>query len=246
MKLTTRAKEAALSLGLYRPARALQRLLSGDSPAPHRALFSQFIKPGDLAFDVGANIGDRTDAMLSVGARVVAFEPQPKCAREVRARAGSDRLTVVESAMGSQVGQAELHLTSTHGWASLRPDWQRSDELGTMTVPVTTLDAEIARHGKPIFCKIDVEGYEAEVLKGLSTPVQALSLEFHCHSQGVGKVQECLMLLSKLGSYEFNITAGETAELLLPDWISMEALASSFPNCASPHPYGDIFARRTS
>lgn len=239
-------KGFALSVGLYRPARALKRLVTRTDLNSHKALFAQFLRPGDLAFDVGANIGERTDAMLSIGAKVVAFEPQPKCAREVRARAGSDRLTVVEAAVGASIGQAELHLTSTHGWASLKPDWQRSDDLGMLLVQVTTLDVEIARHGKPAFCKIDVEGFEAEVLKGLSVPLDALSIEYHCHEGGVRKIKDCLDILDRLGSYTFNLTGTEEANLILPKWLTKDELLSSFPNCAKPHPYGDIFARRNA
>jgi hypothetical protein len=91
------AKKLSISLGIYRPARALHGLLLGDkNKSDHKTLLSEFIRPGDLAFDVGANIGDRTDLMLSLGANVVAFEPQPICAREVRARGSAKRLTVVE------------------------------------------------------------------------------------------------------------------------------------------------------
>jgi hypothetical protein len=106
------AKQLSISLGLYKPARALHRALNPTERSEfrsHKALLSQFIKPGDLAFDVGANIGVRTEIMLALGARVVAFEPQPMCARETRAR-GSNRLIVVEKAVGARMGIAELHV----------------------------------------------------------------------------------------------------------------------------------------
>ena len=70
------AKQISISLGLYRPARALHRLIFRDpNRRDHLAILSEFLKPGCLVFDVGAYVGERTDLMLSLGARVVAFEP---------------------------------------------------------------------------------------------------------------------------------------------------------------------------
>jgi FkbM family methyltransferase len=239
------AKQLSISLGLYGPARALHRLIVGGvDRRDHLAILSEFIGPGDLAFDVGANIGDRTDLMLSLGANVLAFEPQPILAREVRARGSAKRLTVIEAAVGSQVGTADLFLTSSSGMASLRPDWNRPEDRGKLTVPLTTLDAEIAKFGIPAFCKIDVEGLEVEVLKGLSSPIKALSLEYQCDERGVTKVAECLDLLSQLlDTYEFNLIGTEEGKWLSTHWMSKAEFLSSFPACARPHFYGDVFAR---
>jgi FkbM family methyltransferase len=71
-------KQASIYLGVYRPLRVLHRALKPSerkSFLEQRQLLSSFISPGDLAFDVGANIGIRTEVMSSIGARVVAFEP---------------------------------------------------------------------------------------------------------------------------------------------------------------------------
>ena len=128
-------KQVSISLGLYKPARALHRALFPSERqkfATHRALLSTFIQPGDLAFDVGANLGVRSEIMLSIGAQVVAFEPQPVCARETRAR-GNNRLTVVEKAVGAVEGTADLHLKAGSGQASLLPNWQGGPEIGVLT-----------------------------------------------------------------------------------------------------------------
>lgn len=60
-------------------ARALRAW--GPDDAARLEFYSQFIHPGDLVFDVGANVGNRTKIFLRLGARVVAFEPQASCAR---------------------------------------------------------------------------------------------------------------------------------------------------------------------
>jgi FkbM family methyltransferase len=242
MKLTA-VKQLTISLGLYQPARALHRRLTGEDLSGHRELLSEFVQPGDLAFDVGANIGVRTELMLDLGARVVAFEPQPSLAREVRARNKANRLSVVEFAVGAAPGSADLFLTTSTGMASLKPDWQQSQDRGKLTVPVTTLDLEIAKYGVPGFCKIDVEGFEAEVLKGLSKPIRALSIEYHCDESDLAKIRECSRLLASLGNYEFNLVGTEEPEWLLQNWLGSDDFLTAFPGCAAPHVYGDIFAR---
>src|ERR1700691_2125052 len=94
-------KKLSISCGLYGPLRRLYRRLL-DKKGLRRfqddvALYAPFISPGDLCFDVGANIGEKTEVFLALGARVVAFEPQPYCARETAARCGPNRrLTTVE------------------------------------------------------------------------------------------------------------------------------------------------------
>jgi FkbM family methyltransferase len=240
-------KQLSISLGLYRPARALHNLVFRDPDRrDHLAILSEFIKPGDLAFDVGANIGDRTDLMLSLGAKVVAFEPQPILAREVRARASAKRLTVVEAALGPQIGRADLFLTWLTRTASLNADWDANStgEHGKINVPVTTLDVEIRKYGLPVFCKMDIEGFEAEVLKGLSFPIRALSIEFHCDERGVAKMAQCVDMITQLATYEFNLVGTEEGKWLSPHWMSKAEFLSSFPACAHPHFYGDIFARQ--
>ena len=57
------------------------------------ALYARFVRPGDLAFDIGAHVGDRIGSFRRLGARVVALEPQPLCARAIRAiYAGDDKV----------------------------------------------------------------------------------------------------------------------------------------------------------
>jgi FkbM family methyltransferase len=241
------AKQLSISLGLYRPARALHSLIFRDPDRhDHLAILSEFIKPGDLAFDVGANIGDRTALMLSLGAKVVAFEPQPILAREVRARASGKKLTVVEAALGAEVGRADLFLTRLSRTASLHADWDTSSagEHGEISVPVTTLDAEIRKHGLPAFCKMDIEGFEDQVLRGLTLAIRGLSIEFHADERGVAKMTRCVELLSKLGVYEFNLTGTEEGKWLSPHWMSKAEFLSSFPACAGHHYYGDVFFRQ--
>src|SRR5436853_2229374 len=168
------------------------RIYYGDGE--HRAamdrLYRQFIRPGDLVFDVGAHVGDRTAAFRRLGARVVAVEPQPLLVKTLKLLYGGDRSVVLEPiAVGREEGELVLKLNldnptvSTASDAFIRaaqraPGWQHEQWIDRISVPMLTLDALIARHGMPAFIKIDVEGFEAEALAGLTHPPAALSFEF--------------------------------------------------------------------
>ena len=70
------------------------------------ALYGRFLKPGDLAFDIGAHVGDRIGSFRRLGGRVVALEPQPLCARAIRAiYAGDGGVTVLASACAERLAR---------------------------------------------------------------------------------------------------------------------------------------------
>jgi hypothetical protein len=115
------------------------------------------------------------------------------------------------------------------------------------SVPVATLDALIEQHGVPAFCKIDVEGYELEVLRGLSHALPALSFEYIPAALDVA--YGCLERLGQLGGkqgygkqvcYEFNYFEGETHRWQSPIWLEAEALIMQLSQ--SRHS-GDVVAR---
>jgi FkbM family methyltransferase len=150
----TLIKAAARRLGLYRQARRFhRRVMNRDLLQQFRAecaFYAPFIRPGDLCFDVGANFGAKTEVFLALGARVVAFEPQPDCCEENRAR--NPQATIVPRAVGSTAGTLLLHVGRARTDSSLLPDWPGPRD-GVIEVSVTTLDAAVAEYGLPVFCK---------------------------------------------------------------------------------------------
>jgi FkbM family methyltransferase len=216
-------------------------------------LYASFVAAGDLAFDIGSHVGDRIGAFRRCGARVVALEPQPDCARVIRSiYAGDPDVTLVESACGPHPGTLRLHINSDNPTVTTASTdfvkaadgaggWEGQVWDRTIDVPVTTLDALIAAHGRPAFVKIDVEGFEADVLSGLSSAVPALSFEFTTIQRDVAA--RCLDLIAQRGAYRFNVALGESQELTFTEWISREAMAAHIATLPHAANSGDVYAR---
>jgi FkbM family methyltransferase len=219
--------------------------------AKMRVFYRQFIQPGDLAFDVGANIGSRTGVFLRLGARVVAVEPQSHCVAKIRKMHGRNpNLTIFQGGLADKPGELTLHVSSNSAISSMAPDWM--DALKgrdgwetfrwetTQIVPVTTLDALIAQHGRPAFVKIDVEGFELPVLRGLSSPVKALSFEYT--PEYLSATHACLDHLIGLGPYRFNFSVKESMAYALPSWVGPADLWQALLNVPVKNRSGDVYA----
>lgn len=219
-------------------------------------LNAQFVSPGSLAFDIGAHIGDRTGSFLRQGARVVVVEPQPRVFRALRLLYGqNDDVALHAAAVGASTGTLDLFVNSNNPTISTAsPEliaaaqnaamWQGQVWDRRITVPVITLDALIKEHGTPDFVKIDVEGFEWDVLKGLTTSLPALSFEFTTIQRDVAL--RCMSRLAELGSYMFNLSLGEEHCLKYNDWIHAPTLRAdllALPDAANS---GDIFAKRAT
>jgi len=218
-----------------------------------RALYGQFVGPGDLCFDIGAHVGDRVGYFLGLGARVVAVEPQPAAMAVLRRLYGRNpRVTLVEAAAGAAPGEAMLHLDPANPTvATLSESWARTVGRSAafagvrwrrhIAVAVTTLDVLIERHGLPAFAKIDVEGHEVAVLEGLTRPLPALSVEYV--TAALPAALAALDRLQALGPYGFNRSEGESLRLLHDRWRTAAEMASELQCLGVDAGSGDLYAR---
>ncbi len=218
-----------------------------------RELYSGLVPQGGLCFDIGAHVGNRLRCFRSMGARVVALEPQPDFARILRLLYGRDpEVAILEVAVGAQPGNATLLASlRTPTVTSLNPHWvaqvgntvgfEHVDWMPGPSVAVTTLDSLVAHHGVPDFVKIDVEGHETAVLRGLSRALPALSFEYLPAARDLAVA--CIDRLAELGDYRYNWSTGETSRFGSNHWLppqkARDWLASLAPDAGS----GDLYAR---
>jgi FkbM family methyltransferase len=231
------------SLGLYYGSR-------GHAGAK-RTLYRRFIQPGDLVFDIGAHVGDRIATFRRLGARVVAVEPQPALVTTLKMLYGRKRnVTIVPVAVGRSPGTIAMKINVDNPTVSTVSEafidaargaigWEEQIWEQTVDVPMTTLDALIAAHGKPSFIKIDVEGYEEEVLAGLSQPVKALSFEFTTIQRDMARA--CVERCAALGYAQFNAALGESQ--LLGEWRSAAEMMGWLEEQPDEANSGDVYAR---
>lgn len=215
-------------------------------------LYAGLIRKGDLVFDIGAHVGSRTRTLHGLGAHVVAVEPQPLFARLLRRTLPGDRIDFVEKAIGRSPGTARLRISRRHPTVStLSSDWIErvggTKAFGGVSwdeeveVEVTTLDHLIETFGRPAFCKIDVEGLEAEILAGLSQPLPLLAFEYLAEAPEVARA--CVARLEELGRYRFNLVVGEGGGLRSAEWIEGGAVLAEIARIGCS---GDIYARLES
>jgi len=242
----------------YRSYRRWQKAKGREKKAKKRLqkmldFYSGFIKKGDICFDVGANLGNRTEAFLKLGAKVVAVEPQEDCIETLKDKFGNnENVFIVPKALDKAVGEKEIFIGQASTLSTMSQDWIANTKKSgrfkdhnwdsKSTVETTTFDILIKEYGKPAFCKIDVEGFEYNVLQGLSKPVNMISFEFAPES--LDSVLNCIKYLSSLGMYKFNYSHGESMAWALQDWKEAGQISEiliKLPKHISV--YGDIYAK---
>tara|TARA_Y100000310_G_C20633532_1_gene789951 strand:+ start:1062 stop:1829 length:768 start_codon:yes stop_codon:yes gene_type:complete len=191
------------------------KLRTKDFYDRQKEFYSQFIKKGSLVFDIGSHIGDKTAVFLSLGAVVVSIEPQKPCVRYIKKRFlnyDDKSLVVLNKGLSNEVGMQKMYIcdgaTTISTFSDQWKDGRFKDYIWgrSKIVPVTTLDAVISEYGVPDFCKIDVEGFEYNVLKGLSRPIRNISFEFV--KEFLDQALLCMKLIENLAPTEFNWCCG--------------------------------------
>jgi FkbM family methyltransferase len=250
-----RVEELFWVLGLNRVTGPLWELLRGGRAVRQsrlmRAFYSSLLPKGALVFDIGANVGTMTRLFSSLGTKVIAVEPNPDCVRHIELTTSRDTVEVLQAAVGDMNGLGVLKVSDRKDkMSTLSDEWREAvskENRGyigmwkrEMTVPMITLDALIQRYKLPFYIKVDVEGYEEQVLKGLSDCPALLSFEFN--RLFLDPVLRALDNVIFDGA-RLNYTLIDPVKFELQDWIDRDELKKRLLSLRDGPGLGDIFAR---
>lgn len=235
----------------------LQILSKSNDQSEICKLYSQFIDTEDLCFDVGANIGSITRILLELDAKVVSIEPQKSCFKVLKRLYGNkvlnrlkgynERIFLINKGLGEEEGYLQLHISETSVISTMSDKWMKEGRFSKYNypeiqlVPITTLDKLILQYGLPRFCKIDVEGFEYHVLKGLTKPIPFMSFEFT--REFFDDSKKCIEYLLSIGNAEFNFSIAESYKLYYSKWVTKEELYEGINSLEDDHLWGDIYVK---
>lgn len=248
-------KEILLSSGLYyklNDYRFRHTEWGGLREVSQKSFYASLLGKDDIVFDVGANVGQRAQIFSQLCRQVIAIEPQAECVRHLRSRFMFSKNVLIEQvALGEQEGEAVICESDSHTISSMSPRFieavgkarfKESSWKRTMTVEVKTLDQLIGKHGSPKFIKIDVEGYEANVLAGLTQAVPYISFEFT--PELMDEAEKCVAKLEAISDrYLYNYCLGEKLDFVLESHVAAAELKGAIlPALARQSDFGDIYA----
>ncbi len=209
----------------------------------------KLLNSDDLFFDIGAHLGEKSKKILNKDLKIVMLEPLPQCVKQLRENFKNNKnVEILEKAVGRTVGNMTLEVNSkmptistmAKHWKNGRFSNQKWDQK--ISVEVTTLDHLIKIYGLPNYIKIDVEGFELDVLLGLSRKAGIISFEFT--SEFLDQSTKCLNHLKDIGYDEFNFSIGESRKFFL-EWSNTDNLILKLKNEIKNNKllWGDIYCK---
>ncbi len=211
--------------------------------------YKSFLQPPDNVktklpvFDIGANKGNKTKALLQLGFIVIALEPEKNSISTLKYRYGKNpKVKIIEKGVSSEEGFTEIYITQARsGLNTMNTKWKDSlqneeknrwgkqvDFKESYKVPLTTLENLYSEFGMPYFIKIDVEGYELEVIKGMKSLPAYISFEANL-PEFIEETISCIEMINSLSdSVLFNYSFDE--KLVVNNWLSANEMINCLNN----------------
>ena len=210
-----------------------------------KRLYSSLIKKDDLCFDIGANKGLKSKLFLSLGARVIAFEPQSSCSKFLN-DINNKNFNYLPYAVGPRDEIKNLNIANHIEVATFSNefiDYFKNDSLEWSEieeVKVKKLDTLIKKYGIPYFCKIDVEGYELDILSNLTYEIPIIEFEFT--GGFITNTIKIIELLNKQNTY-FNFILNENPKFELKEWVKAKKMITIINDLPINRLHGNIFVK---
>lgn len=167
-----------------------------------------------IAFDIGANIGQTVDELLPNYDKIICFEPNPSLVTIIKDKFfNNDKITIEELGLSDKIETKKFNISNSHVVSTFSEDWINNSRFTnvynwdtSIDVKTTTLDEVIDKYGIPYFIKIDVEGYEYEVIKGLTKLLENTYFAFEWAEEQYLIVNKTIKYLKELGYNNFTYT----------------------------------------
>lgn len=218
-------------------------------------IFESIIKSESLVFDVGSNVGEKSQTFLNLGATVIAFEPQYECFIQANNKFQVNPKYRSENiALDNKVGTSIMYVASYHTISSMSEKFIEESKKerfvgyswnNTIEVRTDTFDNMIDKYGFPDFIKIDVEGYEFSVLSGLTRPVNIISIEFN--PELCDETLKCIDYIDNLnnGNTVFNYGYRSDEDFKYETWVSKDTIVEYLKSVNDfKFEFGDVYCKK--
>lgn len=170
----------------------------------------------NLVFDIGANMGQTVNIFMDEAEKVIAFEPNPKLTNHLKNRFEKDNVIVDSRAVSYKIGTQNFNISNYHFLSTFSNDWISNSRFNNsyswddvLEVQTTTLNNIIDEYGIPDYIKIDVEGYEYEVLTSFTKLLDETILSFEWVEEQKYRIIEIVNHLFNIGYNKFYYTEGD-------------------------------------
>ena len=188
----------------------------------------KLINRGDLYFDIGAHLGEKSKPFIEKKIRTIMDEPLPACVKSLKKLYCKNSIVkIIPKGLGSKNTKKILSINKQMPTTSTFAKHWKSGRFSNLTwsgktqIQITTLDNLIKKFGNPQYIKIDVEGYELNVLKGLTKKSGIISFEIT--SEFFSDAIKCLNYLKKLSYNSFTFSIGEQKKFF-SDWSDYKTI----------------------
>ena len=179
-----------------------------------------------LIFDIGANVGNTTQFFSTVSDKVISFEPNPELFKYLLTRFNTSNVIIDSRGLSDKEEIKVFKIANANTISTFSDDWINKSRFSNsiynwnqhVDVLTTTLDLIIEQYGIPDYVKIDVEGYELEVLLGLSQLLKYTIFSFEWAEEEYFKILKTIEHVQRLGYNCFGFSYAD--DILLDYQIS--------------------------